>query len=209
MSTRRGFFVTVDGPSGVGKTTVCQLMHSKLTRRGLPALLTAQPSSSRLGELVRHGTYEFCGPALTCLVAADRYHHFANEIEPALADGLLVICDRYMPSSLVLDASDGIDPKFLYDLYRHLQRPDLAIFLAASPAICEERLQIRGAYSRFQSGGLSARIAEAVRFREVAADLATRQYPVLPLEIGDRNASEVASGLAEIVIARHKSRKRI
>jgi dTMP kinase len=70
-----GLLVTLDGPSGVGKTTVSGLIRDRLATTGVPVVLTTTPSSSSLGELARHGTNEFFGPALACLVAADRYHH--------------------------------------------------------------------------------------------------------------------------------------
>ena len=54
--------------------------------------------------------------ALACLVAGDRHHHLATEILPALHAGKVVICDRYLPSSLVLQAIDGIEPDTIWCL---------------------------------------------------------------------------------------------
>ncbi|MGH3871828.1 MAG: dTMP kinase [Pseudonocardiaceae bacterium] len=102
-----GLLVTLDGPSGVGKTTVSGLVGDRLAAAGVPVVLTATPSSSSLGELARHGTHQFFGVALTCLVAADRYHHDQTTVREALQRGAVVVCDRYVPSSLVLDRVDG------------------------------------------------------------------------------------------------------
>jgi Thymidylate kinase len=103
-----GFLVTLDGPSGTGKTTVSALVAEQLSRSAHPVWHTTQPSRSPLGEIARQGTYHYRGLALSCLVAADRYDHLAREIEPALAAGLIVVCDRYAPSALVLDRLDGL-----------------------------------------------------------------------------------------------------
>lgn len=93
--------VTFDEPSGVGKTTVSGLVRARLAVAGVPVVLTTTPSSSSLGELARHGTSQFFGATLTCLVAADRYHHDRTTVSGALERGSVVLCDRYaMPRSL-------------------------------------------------------------------------------------------------------------
>lgn len=70
MAPGGGLLVTLDGPSGVGKTTVSALVRDRLAVTGVPVVLTTTPSSSSLGELARYGTHEFFGAALACLVAA-------------------------------------------------------------------------------------------------------------------------------------------
>ncbi len=204
MRAPQGFFVTLDGPSGVGKTTVSRLLHNRLTTRGLPVVLTSQPSSSPIGELVRHGTYEYHGIALACLIAADRYHHVAVMVRQALAVGRIVVCDRYVPSSLVLDRLDGVELTFLFELYRDIDWPDLAIFMSADPALCRARLEARGIHSRFQTGGLEASESEAKLYHSVAAQLTEKHYPVLAYKIAKQSADQVASALLTDVMIRYK-----
>jgi dTMP kinase len=69
---------------------------------------TSEPSHGPLGTLARHGTDTYSGYVLACLVAADRYHHLATDIRPNLAAGRIVVCDRYVPSSYVLQLMDGV-----------------------------------------------------------------------------------------------------
>jgi dTMP kinase len=143
-----GVLVTLDGPTGAGKTTVSMLLAEQLAGVGVRVLYTAQPSRSPLGEMARRGTYEYRGVVLSCLVAADRYDHVAQVIEPALAGGQVVVCDRYVPSALALDLLDGLDASFVWNLYRYIRWPDLATFLFADAATCLQRTAARGRYSR-------------------------------------------------------------
>jgi len=69
------FFVVVDGPCGVGKTTVTHALAQQLAAAGLPVLTTKEPTTSALGNLARFGTDDYQGITLACLVAADRYRH--------------------------------------------------------------------------------------------------------------------------------------
>ncbi|MEH1123197.1 dTMP kinase [Micromonospora sp. CPCC 206061] len=59
MTTRHGLFVVIDGPSGVGKTTVTRLIQAELTCHGLAVAATREPSDSALGVLTRHGTNDY------------------------------------------------------------------------------------------------------------------------------------------------------
>jgi dTMP kinase len=68
-----GFLATIDGPVGVGKTTVTTLVAASLAADGVPVLATRQPSDSPLGTLARSGTHDLHGLALTFLMAADRH----------------------------------------------------------------------------------------------------------------------------------------
>lgn len=80
MSERTGCFVVIEGPSGIGKSTVVAMLRDELTNRGFPVLATKEPSDSALGKLARQGTDEYRGVVLACLVAADRYYHVERDI---------------------------------------------------------------------------------------------------------------------------------
>lgn len=86
-------------------------------------------------------------------------HHLAQllvaageevEIRPHMAAGRTVISDRYIPSGLVMQRFDGIDPVFLRRLNAEVDRPDLAVILEADPEVISERLTERGPHNRFQ-----------------------------------------------------------
>ncbi len=200
-----GFLAVIDGPAGVGKTTVTALAAALLTAAGVPVLATRQPSDSPLGELARSSTHDLRGLALTFLMAADRYHHYEHVIGPALAAGQVVVCDRYVTTALVLDQIDGADPDFVWGIYRHLSWPDLAIILTGDPAVCRTRARRRGLYSRFHDGGVHAAEAEASLYASATAMLAARGYPVRTISIGDRSAEEVAASVTALITERVNS----
>ncbi|MGH4006791.1 MAG: dTMP kinase, partial [Pseudonocardiaceae bacterium] len=105
-----GMLITIDGPGGVGKSTTAQLVAKTLDDRAIPVHTTTEPTRTSLGEHIRASTDTYRGMALACLVAGDRHHHLVAEILPALRAGKVVVCDRYLPSSLVLQRIDGIEP---------------------------------------------------------------------------------------------------
>jgi dTMP kinase len=82
-----GIFIAIEGPNGVGKSTSARLLAPRLAMRGHSVHLTAEPSRTRLGALIRQTEAELSGRALALAVAADRAAHVTDEIEPALAAG--------------------------------------------------------------------------------------------------------------------------
>lgn len=198
----RGFFVAIDGPSGIGKSTLTGLLADRLTAHGCSVMATKEPTATPLGSLARFGTDDYHGLTLACLVAADRYQHLEHEIRPALQVGRLVLCDRYLASSLVLQRLDGVSPEFVWQLNQHADRPDLCIILSGDASCARERAEKRGLYSRFHRGGQVVGIAEAALYATVAAELAEHGFAVLTHDIGTQTPSEVAETLAVAVLAR-------
>jgi dTMP kinase len=100
----KGVFISFEGIDGVGKSTQADLMQSYLATRGLEVTRTLEPGGSELGVEIRHlllhrkGEVSIRSEAL--LYAADRAHHVASVIRPALAKGQIVISDRFLDSSV-------------------------------------------------------------------------------------------------------------
>jgi dTMP kinase len=176
-------FITVDGPGGVGKSTLLPLLGVAFHAAGHTVHLTREPSDGLLGRTARELTSDFHGAALACLVAADRFHHLAEEIEPALARGDIVLCDRYVPSSYVLQVLDGVPLSYVRQLNAPARRPDLAIILTAASDLLEARLRERGAHSRFEHDGSSA--AEAHLYDEFADILTGDGFPTFQVDTGE------------------------
>ncbi|MEU6720208.1 dTMP kinase [Nonomuraea sp. NPDC046802] len=180
---RRGLFVSIDGPSGSGKSTIVAHLSQLLVADGEHVHTTAEPSNGVLGKIAREMTETVTGPALACLYAADRYHHLETEIQPHLDAGEVVLCDRYVPSALVMQRFDGVDPVFLWGLNSLAERPDLAVLLEGAPELISARLTERGAHNRFQLTPRSSH-AEAHFYRQAYDRLIQAGYDVLRIDIG-------------------------
>ncbi|MGI5285225.1 dTMP kinase [Nonomuraea polychroma] len=178
-----GLFITVDGPGGAGKSTLLPLLGAALEEAGKCVHLTREPSAGLLGRTARERTADFHGTALACLVAADRFHHLTEEIEPALARGHIVLCDRYVPSSYVLQALDGVPLDYVRHLNAPARRPDLAVIVTAAPHLLEARLRERGAHSRFEHDGSSA--PEVRMYDDLADVFAVDGFPTFRVDTGE------------------------
>lgn len=140
--TAPGLFVTVDGPNGSGKTSLIEAVSAQLADAHT-VHSTRQPSPTNLGQMIRNGERVFRGRALACLIAGDRHHQLESEIVPRLHDGAIVLCDRYIESSLVLQRLDGIAVPEIVAINHGIVRPDLRIRLLATPDILRKRLASR------------------------------------------------------------------
>ena len=137
---QRGWFITIEGPDGSGKTLVAALVRDALAARGIAARLTREPGGTAVGERVRAILLEHApdDPPLApradaLLFAAARAQHVAEVIDPAVAHGELVLCARYADSTL---AYQGYGLGLPLDELRELQRfatggrwPDLTVLL--------------------------------------------------------------------------------
>ncbi|MFH8760229.1 dTMP kinase [Streptomyces atroolivaceus] len=191
-------FITVDGPSGVGKSTTIQALRDELTARGIPVHGTAEPTASDLGLFIRAHFSHIRGHALACLVAADRYEHVEHEIRPRLNAGDTVITDRYLASTLVMQQLDGVPLKFLLDLNANVLMPELAVVLTAPPGLIAERIATRGPRNRFHHDP-TAPGREVLLYEAAARSLMTAHVKVLVVNTGKATPSEVAVAIADAI----------
>jgi dTMP kinase len=162
-------FVAIEGPNGVGKTTVATLLAKRWqAQAGELVHLTTEPSATALGTWLRQAEAWTSGRALALLLAADRYIHVDEEIIPALDAGAHVVTDRYVQSSLVLQRVDSVDLDEIWTYNRYVLQPALSIYLDEAPATLAKRLDQRGRLSRLEASGTPeqevALYADARRF---------------------------------------------
>lgn len=188
----RGLFITVDGPSGAGKTTIVRHLAQMLLAEGEHVHLTAEPSGGPIGKLAIELTETVTGPALACLYAADRYHHVEHEILPLLQNGHTVISDRYIASGLVIQRFDGVAPQFLWHLNAEARRPDLAVILEADPEVIASRLTERGPHNRFQHTPGSS-YTEVEFYRQAAETLHGAGFEVFKVDCSSRPPEQSAA----------------
>ena len=133
---KKGIFIVIEGLDGSGKTTQANLLANKLSKT-YSVLCTAEPSYGKIGTFIREGClYEekrLPTEAEALLFAADRIEHMKNEISPALDEGKLVICDRYVYSSLAYQGSAGLSGDWIKTINARALEPDFAIFIDVSP----------------------------------------------------------------------------
>jgi dTMP kinase len=187
-----GRFVSVDGPSGAGKTTIVHHLAQLLVAAGEDVHVTAEPSSGPIGKLAAELTETVTGHALACLYAADRYHHAETEIEPFLQTGHVVISDRYIASGLVIQRLDGVDPVFLWQLNQEAKRPELAVILDADPDVVAERLAERGPHNRFQHAVGNSH-HEVAYYRQATQQLTDAGFAVLQVDCSTRPPEQSAA----------------
>lgn len=143
-------FITFDGPNGVGKSTLINALYEKLLESYPDTIQTAEPTDTELGKFTRVISEKINAESLACLVAADRYEHVSNVICPAMDTGKIVLCDRYLASSLVLQRMDGVALEFILSINEKIKKPDLYFILTASAAELTKRLGERQILTRFE-----------------------------------------------------------
>ncbi len=142
--SRKGVFIGIEGLDGSGKTTQANILAKNLSKN-YPVFCTAEPSHGKIGSFIREGClYEdkrLPKEAEALLFAADRIEHMQSEIAPALADGKVVICDRYVYSSLAYQGSTGLSLEWIKTINARVLQPDFSIFIDVSPERVLERLK--------------------------------------------------------------------
>lgn len=182
--TGPGALVVVEGIDGVGKTTQVARLVAALRARGTRAHGTREPSDRPVGRLIRQAlgrelydkehdpggdaAWSPTPVAMALLFAADRADHVAREVSPRLADGVVVVCDRYWHSSLAYQVATGagreVTADWILALNRNAPDPDLTIVLDAAPEVAAARRAGRASSDAFErDAALQARLAAAYR----------------------------------------------
>lgn len=140
----RGFFISIEGGEGAGKSTAIQWITVYLQSKGLDVITTREPGGIPISEQIRsiildtrHTTMD--GRTEALLYAAARRQHLVERIIPALSQHKIVICDRFIDSSLAYQGHArglGIEEVLKineFAIHRHM--PDLTIYMDVEPAI--------------------------------------------------------------------------
>lgn len=205
-----GLFVTLEGPEGAGKTTNRQFLADHLQQAGHQVVLTREPGGTELAEKIRelllapHDEPMAVDTELLLMFAA-RAQHLQQLIKPALAQGKVVLCDRFTDATYAYQGGGrGIDPQRIAVLEYFVQgplRPDLTILFDLPVEAGMARAKQRGTLDRFErerheffdavrENYLQRAQAEPERFRLVNAGVPLEQVQqqLVPLlqEIGVR-----------------------
>lgn len=147
-----GFFLTLEGGEGAGKSTQIKLLETALENAGYDVVSTREPGGTsraeRIRDLILSGQAEEFGPEFEAtLFTAARLDHLELCIAPALAAGKVVICDRFVDSTRVYQGKTGNVPmNFLYtleELVKEIAWPDMTLILDIDPELGMKRAAAR------------------------------------------------------------------
>jgi dTMP kinase len=163
----RGRFISFEGGEGAGKSTQIRLLAERLDAAGIRAIVTREPGGSPGAEIIRHVVLSGMGKLLgadaeTLLFAAARDDHVHAVIEPALAQGVWVLCDRFSDSTRAYQGSLGDVPPALLNAMERVTigglKPDLTVILDVPVEIGMKRAAARrgqGIPDRFEAEGVA------------------------------------------------------
>lgn len=149
----RGRFISVEGIDGSGKSTLVNSLAPWLEEQGYTVTLTREPGGTPVGEMIRHILLDVKDAPISpmtemLLFAASRAQHVAQVIEPALQKGHIVLCDRYVDSSIAYQgAARGLGDESVRTVNLLAVQgvlPDLTLFLDIDPVEAARRQRQRG-----------------------------------------------------------------
>ena len=180
-SSGRGRFITFEGGEGSGKSTQIKTLAARLDAAKLRTLVTREPGGSPGAEIIRHLVLSGMGKRLgadaeTLLFAAARDDHVRSVIQPALNQGIWVLCDRFSDSTRVYQGRLGqVAPAVLNAMQRVTigdLKPDLTIILDVPVEIGMQRAAVRrgtGAPDRFEGEDVKFHQDLREAYRQIAA----------------------------------------
>ena len=148
----RGLFITFEGPDGSGKTTVCSEVFAKLKEDGYDVIHTREPGGIEIAEKIRKIILDPSNTDMderteALLYAASRRQHLVKKVLPALKEGKIVVCERFVDSSL---AYQGYGRKIGFDEVLKINEfaieglfPDLTIYLDVDEKTGLKRIESR------------------------------------------------------------------
>ena len=174
-----GRFITIEGGEGAGKSTAQTYLAERLAERGIAVLQTREPGGTPLAEAIRRTLLSIDGEhpvemTELLLVFAARAQHLAKVIEPALAAGKWVICDRFTDATYAVQgAARGLSADLIEQLEGLVQgarRPSHVVLMDLSPEVGMMRARQRGELDRFEreAPAFYTRVREAYLARAVA-----------------------------------------
>lgn len=145
----RGYFITFEGGEGAGKTSVIARVAKQLSKEGYSVITTREPGGIKIAEKIRDilldkSNIEMDARTEALLYAAARRQHLVEKVKPALADGKIILCDRFIDSSLAYQGyARGLGIEEVYQINQFAIEtfmPDLTLFFEIDPQKGLERI---------------------------------------------------------------------
>ncbi|AQQ51699.1 dTMP kinase [Planococcus lenghuensis] len=201
--SKSGLFITFEGPEGAGKTTAIEWVQEALKREGMPVIVTREPGGIAIAERIREVildpvSTEMDGRTEALLYAAARRQHLIEKVMPALQEGRIVLCDRFIDSSLAYQGhARGIGIQQILAINEFAiegMMPDLTLLFDLPPEIGLARIAENKEREQNRLDKEKLPFHQLVRngYQQVAA--------MYPERIKTIDASQTASSVAETAL---------
>ena len=165
MYKKKGFFIVFEGVEGCGKSYQSQKLKKNLKKKGINSILTREPGGTRGAESIRtlilkdyfnkKKKEKFDKYTDTLLYLAARNEHIKNKIKPALKKRKIVICDRFIDSTLAYQVyGKKVDKTFIKNIHKFILqgiKPNITFILKVSPSSSKLRLKKRKSRNRYDN----------------------------------------------------------
>nr|WP_144928564.1 dTMP kinase [Paenibacillus bovis] len=147
----QGLFITIEGPEGAGKTTIIKMIEKELTETGVDVIITREPGGIHIAEQIRQVILDPNNTSMDArtealLYAAARRQHLVEKVIPALERGAIVICDRFLDSSLAYQGNArglGIEEIFAVNQFAIQElMPDKTLYFDIEPEAGLKRIAV-------------------------------------------------------------------
>ncbi|MEH7444716.1 dTMP kinase [Bacillus sp. JJ1122] len=144
-----GIFITIEGPDGSGKTTIINMLADNLQKEGFEVMATREPGGIEIAEQIRQVILDRDNTAMdprteALLYAAARRQHLAEKVKPALEKGKIILCDRFVDSSLAYQGyARGLGIDEVYSINEFAiedMMPQLTLYFDLAPELGLERI---------------------------------------------------------------------
>lgn len=180
---KKGFFISIEGTDGSGKTTQIKLIEEFFIEKKYDIIKVREPGGTPIGEKVRQILLDTQNDDMTAeaemfLYAASRAQLVKRVIKPAIEDGKVVICDRFVDSSLVYQGSGrklGTDK--VLEVNNHAidgTMPDITFFIELDPELAYKRRQAETGFDRLEMEGLAFQVEVFNAYKELGKKFGDR-----------------------------------
>lgn len=201
----KGLFITLEGPDGSGKTTVATLVVKKLTEMGYEVVHTREPGGIDIAEQIRNVILDpkntaMDGKTEALLYAASRRQHLVEKVFPAVEAGKLVVCERFVDSSLAYQGFGrglGFDEVLSINMFAIDNTfPDLTIYLDVDEQVGLDRISDRGFKDRLDQESIDFHHKVVAGYKEVLRRFKDR----IDIIDASKSVDEVVEATVKIIL---------
>ena len=163
MYKKKSLFISFEGIEGSGKSYQIKRLYNNIKKKRLPVILTREPGGTRSAEKIRRlilndyfdpdSKEKFDRYTDTLLYLAARNEHIINKIKPAIVDKKIIICDRFIDSTMAYQVyGKGVNKNFVNSVHKYILgniKPDLTFILKVSISVALRRLKKRKRKNRY------------------------------------------------------------